>query len=251
LKKRRLTITTDKNTKQKAKKRSTEMLLLLAILVLLLHLMGYRWLTQSMDLPKEESIPVPFKLEVSLIGKNGRKASIAPSSAKSQPKSEPKPIEKPKANKIPSAKQKLPDVVDIEHLLKSRPAKVVSKSVKYQPDQQTAQTVSSVMMMPPRGSSSAKDNFPVSDSHNPSPEYPEMAIFLGYQGAAVIRIKVSAQGESKGVEVLHSSGHKMLDESATKALKKWRFTPSKANSNIQMADSVIISVNYVLYGNNK
>jgi protein TonB len=78
-----------------------------------------------------------------------------------------------------------------------------------------------------------------------------MAIFLGYQGAAVIRIKVSAQGESKGVEVLHSSGHKMLDESATKALKKWRFTPSKADSNIQMADSVIISVNYVLYGNNK
>lgn len=226
------------------------MLLLLAILVLLLHLMGYRWLTQSMDLLKKESIPAPFKLEVSLIGKNGRKASIAPSSAKSQPKSEPKPIEKPKANKIPSAKEKLPDVVDIEHLLKSRSAKVVSKSVQYQPDQQTAQTVSSAMMMPP-GSSSAKDNFPASDSHNPSPEYPEMAIFLGYQGTAVIRIKVSAQGESKGVEVLHSSGHKMLDESATKALKKWRFTPSKADSNIQMADSVIISVNYVLYGNNK
>ena len=251
MKKRRLTITTDKNTKQKAKKRSTEMLLLLAILVLLLHLMGYRWLTQSMDLLKKESIPAPFKLEVSLIGKNGRKASIAPSSAKSQPKSEPKPIEKPKANKIPSAKQKLPDVFDIEHLLKSRSAKVVSKSVQYQPDQQTAQTVSSAMMMPPPGSSSAKDNFPASDSHNPSPEYPEMAIFLGYQGTAVIRIKVSAQGESKGVEVLHSSGHKMLDESATKALKKWRFTPSKADSNIQMADSVIISVNYVLYGNNK
>jgi protein TonB len=251
LKKRRLTITTDKNTKQKAKKRSTEMLLLLAILVLLLHLMGYRWLTQSMDLPKEESLPVPFKLEVSLIGKNGRKASIAPSSAKSQPKSEPKLIEKPKANKIPSAKQKLPDVFDIEHLLKSRPAKVVSKSVKYQPSQQTAQTVSSAMMMPPPGSSLVKDNFPVSDSHNPSPEYPEMAIFLGYQGAAVIRIKVSAQGESKGVEVLHSSGHKMLDESATKALKKWRFTPSKADSNTPMADSVIISVIYILYGNNK
>ena len=103
---------------------------------------------------------------------------------------------------------------------KPRPAKLVSKSVKYQPEQQTAQTVSSAMMLPPVGSTSAIDNFSVSDSHNPSPEYPEMAVFLGYQGTAVIRIKVSAQGISKGVEILRSSGHKILDESAAKALKK-------------------------------
>lgn len=249
IEKKTATIETYNKTKQKTKKRSVEIFMWLAILVLFLHLMGYGWLRQSMYLPKEPTMRIPFKLDVSLIGKNGLKTSLAPPPAKSQPKSEPK--QKPKAKKMPPAKEKLPDVVDIEHLIKSRPAKVVSNSIKYQPDQQTAQTVSSAMMMPLPGSSSAKDNFPVSDSHNPSPEYPEMAIFLGYQGTAVIRIKVTAQGESKGVEVLQSSGHKMLDESATKALKKWRFTSSKTDSNITVTDSVIISVTYVLYGNNR
>jgi len=144
----------------------------------------------------------------------------------------------------------LPNAGAIEQLIKSRPAKLVNKSVKYQPEQQTAQTVSSAMMIPPVGSTSATDNFPESDSHNPSPEYPEMAIFLGYQGTAVIRIKISAQGVSKGVEILRSSGHKILDESAAKALRKWRFTPGKNDSDKPMTDSVIISVIYILYGNN-
>ncbi len=38
---------------------------------------------------------------------------------------------------------------------------------------------------------------------------------------------VSNRGASEGVQVLRSSGHKMLDEAATKALKKWRFSLGK------------------------
>ena len=232
------------------------MLMLLALLVLLLHVMLLTWLRQSMDLPKAPVMPIPFKLKVSLLGKNGLKTSVAPPPAKSQPQPEPKPESQPKTNpkpkpkKIAVAKEKLPDAGAIEQLIKSRPAKLIGKSVKYQPEQQTAQTVSSAMMLPPAGSTSATDNFPESDSHNPSPEYPEMAVFLGYQGTAVIRIKVSDQGISKGVEILRSSGHKILDESAAKALKKWRFTPSKNDSDKPMTDSVIISIIYILYGNN-
>ena len=243
-------------TNKTSKKRSAYLLMLLALLVLLLHVMMLTWLRQSMDLPKAQVMPVPFKLEVNLLGKNGLKTSVAPPPAKSQPAPEPKPASKPKTNpkpkpkKIAAAKEKLPDAGDIEQLIKSQPAKLVSKSVKYQPEQQTAQTVSSAMMLPPAGSTSAKDNFPESDSHNPSPEYPEMAVFLGYQGTAVIRIKVSAQGVSKGVEILRSSGHKILDESAAKALKKWRFPQRKHDSDKPMTDSVIISVIYILYGNN-
>ena len=149
------------------------MLILLTLLVLLLHVMMLNWLRQSMDLPKAPVMPIPLKLEVSLLGKNGLKTSVAPSPAKSQPQPEPKPESQPKPNpkpkpkKIAVAKEKLPDAGDIEQLIKSRPAKLVGKSVKYQPEQQTAQTVSSAMMMPPAGSTSATDNFPVSDSHNP------------------------------------------------------------------------------------
>ena len=130
------------------------MLMLLALLVLLLHVMLLTWLRQSMDLPKAEIMPIPFKLEVNLIGKNGLKTSVAPPSAKSQPAPKPKPASQPKTNpktkpkKTSAAKEKLPDTGDIEQLIKSRPAKLVSKSVKYQPEQQTAQTVSSAMMLP-------------------------------------------------------------------------------------------------------
>jgi len=229
-------------------KRSGGMLMLIAILVLLLHVMAIIWLQQPMDLPSEYMTPLPFKLEVTLLGKDSLKSSVAPPPANPQPKPKPKP--KPEPKKPHPVKEKLPDLGEIEQLIKSRPVKLVSKSVKYQPDQQTAQTVSSAMIMPPAGSTSARDNFPISDSHNPSPEYPEMAIFLGYQGTAIVRIKVSAKGLSQGVEILSSSGHKILDESAAKALKKWRFTASK-QGNTPMADSVIISVIYILYSKDR
>jgi protein TonB len=250
-------------TIQKSEKRSGGMLLLVAIVVLLLHVTGLIWLREPADLPQESLAPVPFKLEVTLLGKDGLKPDVTPPAVNSQPQpnSKPQPKSKPEAKqpqpkskskpkKTATIKEKLPDLREIDQLIKSRSVKLVSRRVKTQPEQQTAQTVSSAMIMPPAGSASATDNFPVSDSRNPSPEYPEMAIFLGYQGTAIVRIKVSANGLSKGAEILRSSGHKLLDESAVKALKKWRFTPGKPG-NTPMADSVIISVIYVLYGNNR
>ncbi len=230
--------------------------MLLAILVLLLHVMVLIWLREPMDLPSEKVTPLPSKLEVTLLGKDGLKSSVTPPPINSQPKperqSKPKPKSKPKSEskKTSSAKEKLPDLGEIEQLIKSRSVKLVNRSVKSQPDQQTAQTVSSAMIMPPAGSTSVRDNFPISDIHNPSPEYPEMAVFLGYQGTAIVRIKVSAKGLSKGVEILRSSGHKILDESAANALRKWRFTPSK-QGDAPMADSVTISVIYILYSKDR
>ena len=234
-------------------RRSDGMLMLIAVLVLLLHVMAILWLRQSNDLPSEYNTPLPFKLEVTLLGKDSPQSIKTPPQTNPQPKTKfkPKPKTKPKPEpkKTPPVKEKLPDLGEIERLIKSRSVKQVSKRVKYQPDQQTAHTVASAMIMPSTGSTSARDNFPISDLHNPSPEYPEMAIFLGYQGNAIVRIKVSAKGLSQGVEILRSSGHKILDEAVTKALKKWRFTPSKPG-NAPMANSVVISVIYILYDRN-
>ncbi|MDD5631666.1 MAG: hypothetical protein PHI13_06530, partial [Methylococcales bacterium] len=189
-------------------KRSGGMLMLIAILVLLLHFMAIIWLRQSKNLPSEYTTPLPFKLEVTLLGKDNPKSTVTPPQTHPQPKTKfkPKPKTRPEPKpvprKAPPVKEKLPDLGEIEKLIKSRPVKQVSKSVKYQPGLQTAHTVASAMIMPLAGSTSARDNFPVSDLHNPSPEYPEMAIFLGYQGNAIVRIKVSAKGLSEGVEIL-------------------------------------------------
>ena len=166
-------------------KRSDGMLMLIAIMVLLLHVMAILWLRQSKDLPSEYNTPLPFKLEVTLLAKDSSKSSVVPTPAnyqpkpkvKPEPKAKPKLKPKPEPKKTPPVKEKLPNLGEIEKLIKSQSVKQVSKSVKYEPDQQTAHTVASAMITPPAGSASARDNFPISDLHNPSPEYPEMAIF--------------------------------------------------------------------------
>jgi protein TonB len=222
-------------------------LMLLAGFVLLLHLMGIIWLRQPIDLPSENNPPLPFNVEVTLLGKDSQPSNVASSPPV---KPQPKPETKPKPKKASPVQDKLPDIGEIEQLIKTKSVKEVSKNVKYQPEQQTAQAVSASMVMPPTGKASARDNFPISDMHNPSPEYPEMAVFLDYQGTAIVRIKVSTKGLSEGVQVLRSSGFDLLDKSAVNALKKWRFTPSK-NGNTPVASSVVISVIYEIYRGNR
>ena len=186
-------------------------------------------------------------MEVTLLGSNNTQPTKtatppAPSPAKINPI--------PEAKKTPPVKEKPVDIGEIEKLIKSQSTKQLTRKVNVQPDQQKAQAVSAAMVMPPSGKPSARDNFPISDLHNPSPEYPEMGVFLGYQGDVIIRIRVSAKGDSAGVEILRSSGHKVLDDSAINALRKWRFTPTK-HDNTPMNDYVIITVSYVLYDRNR
>lgn len=237
-----------------SEKQPISLFILISLLVVLVHIMAIKWLETAQDMPTDSDQPIPFKLEVSLVTKNSPKSIAAPPTTKPapkpvtkpEPKIKPKHEQKPEAKKATLIKEKSPDMGEITQLIKANSVKEVIKTVNYKPGQQTAQSVSAAMVMPSSAQASAKDNFPISDIHNPSPEYPEMAIFLGYQGNAVIRIKVSSKGTSEGVEVLSSSGHKTLDESATKALKKWRFTPSK-QGNTAVVSSVVITVSYVLY----
>ncbi|MEI7995852.1 MAG: hypothetical protein WCH01_13220, partial [Methylococcaceae bacterium] len=114
--------------------------MLIAILVLLLHVMAIIWLRQSNDLPNEYNTPLPFKLEVTLLGKDSPQSIKTPPQANPQPKSKtkpktkPKPKPKPEPKKAPPVKEKLLDLGEIEQLIKSRSVKQVSKRVKYQPD---------------------------------------------------------------------------------------------------------------------
>ncbi len=214
--------------------------------MILLHALLLTWLRQP-DLPSKSQEPAPFNVEVTLLGSNNTQPTKtatppAPSPAKINPI--------PEAKKTPPVKEKPVDIGEIEKLIKSQSTKQLTRKVNVQPDQQKAQAVSAAMVMPPSGKPSARDNFPISDLHNPSPEYPEMGVFLGYQGDVIIRIRVSAKGDSAGVEILRSSGHKVLDDSAINALRKWRFTPTK-HDNTPMNDYVIITVSYVLYDRNK
>jgi protein TonB len=243
--------------------------LALAILVLLLHLGLWFLLFRQTEEPVQETIkPVPFKLEVSMLppGTDDKPKKPSPP-IKPEQKSTPEQTQEQTTNKTPDKsqekeptknpdkshqkdqnkttektpeKRELMDMGELQQIIKSHPNPQVSRAVKAVPGTQATQAVSSAVFPSHAGAPTAKDNFPISDEHNPSPEYPEMALFLGYQGTAVIRVHVSGKGLNKGAEIVHGSSHTILDESALKALKKWRFSATNHD------DSVIILVNFII-----
>ncbi|CAG0989853.1 hypothetical protein MTYP_02224 [Methylophilaceae bacterium] len=62
---------------------------------------------------------------------------------------------------------------------------------------------------------------------NPAPEYPAAAQRQGWEGKVVLRVRVLANGTASSVEIKQSSGRKILDQAAVKAVKGWLFSPSK------------------------
>jgi TonB family protein len=64
-------------------------------------------------------------------------------------------------------------------------------------------------------------------SENPKPDYPLEARQKGYQGEVLLKVEVLQNGRVGEVQVEKSSGYEILDQSATAAVKKWRFIPAR------------------------
>lgn len=62
-------------------------------------------------------------------------------------------------------------------------------------------------------------------THNPKPVYPRLAIRRGHEGTVTLLVKVLPDGSVGGIEIFKSSGHPILDRSALKTVRKWRFRP--------------------------
>ena len=62
---------------------------------------------------------------------------------------------------------------------------------------------------------------------NPAPDYPALAQDRGLQGQVVLKVHVLASGKPDNVAVDKSSGHKILDDAAVKAVLAWSFDPAK------------------------
>jgi len=78
----------------------------------------------------------------------------------------------------------------------------------------------SSQLSPPRQSA-----FPRYDI-NPKPEYPDVARLRGYQGTVELKVFVLANGRAKSVDILTSSGYRVLDSAARKAVRFWKFQPA-------------------------
>ena len=65
---------------------------------------------------------------------------------------------------------------------------------------------------------------------NPAPEYPLAAQERGLQGRVILKVNVLASGKPADVQVAKSSGHRVLDDAAIKAVLSWTFDPAKRGS---------------------
>lgn len=61
---------------------------------------------------------------------------------------------------------------------------------------------------------------------NPPPEYPLSAIERRVEGTVLLRVHVGRDGSVARVEIARSSGHRVLDAEAVRAVRHWRFVPA-------------------------
>jgi protein TonB len=80
---------------------------------------------------------------------------------------------------------------------------------------------------------------------NTPPFYPETARRSGWEGRAVVRVEVSADGLPLSVTLAKSSGYGVLDQSALRAVKSWRFQPRTVGG-VTMKGIVDVPVNFSL-----
>jgi len=63
--------------------------------------------------------------------------------------------------------------------------------------------------------------------NNPQPEYPQFAIDQGWEGRVLLAVHVLASGHPDHVNIKRTSGHKLLDELASRTVQqRWAFMPA-------------------------
>lgn len=67
-------------------------------------------------------------------------------------------------------------------------------------------------------------------AHNPPPDYPRLLREQGVGGVVWLRVWVQADGQPGDITVSKGSGYRLLDESALRAVRQWRFLPARHGS---------------------
>lgn len=105
--------------------------------------------------------------------------------------------------------------------LKSAKGKMAQKS-EVRGDGSSAQPGQSVTTLFARGSSETDGK--AGKYQNSPPQYPFVAERNGWEGVVLLKALIEREGKPAKVEIEKSSGHRVLDEAALKAVKNWQFT---------------------------
>lgn len=113
---------------------------------------------------------------------------------------------------------------------RSRPALPRPASAPAAPPMEIA-IVPSAVVSPTRAPSPTPPTFSppgvTSGAKNAEPVYPLLARRRGFEGTLVVRATVAPNGKVVAADLLESSGHRMLDESALTAIGQWYFKPAR------------------------
>lgn len=81
--------------------------------------------------------------------------------------------------------------------------------------------------------------------HNPRPVFPLSARRRGMQGTVILLVQVTAKGKVSDVSVSQSSGYRVLDNSAIRAVQRWKFRPARRQGD-SVSTSVEVPVRFLL-----
>lgn len=99
-----------------------------------------------------------------------------------------------------------------------------------------------VLASPKRG---AVEEVKLNVLNNRAPLYPVLAREKGWQGTVILKVLVRNEGRPGQILIDKSSGYKILDEAALKAVQNWQFFPRRI-ANIPFASWVKVPIRFCL-----
>ncbi len=129
---------------------------------------------------------------------------------------------------------KLPNVpVENEWTMKRREAQsempevVLSEMFPPRPEQRHASEPPTVTAIPIDQFVGLEEESSADLSMNQPPAYPREAIQRRLQGVVMLQLRIAASGDIDEVNLLQSSGYRVLDDAAIDAVKNWKGRPAK------------------------
>lgn len=192
----------------------------------------------------------PSSAEIELVASTESPVTPTPLTPETKEKTEPEPAPQPPTI-IPDIKESVPDDMALPAPTPVPQPPVVSApqpASTPRPHHQAPSSnrpLSKKSQAPSGGQKGARQAQP-DYLHNPPPVYPEQARQEHRQGVVLLMVSVSDSGDPSSVSVSRSSGYADFDNSALRAVRRWRFRPASAGG-MNITSTVGVPVNFELH----